>query len=88
MNKATFISLVIVINLLFIFLQIHKSSQFIKVSYEKQKIEHEINTLAQEKEILTHKLYAAQNQTSIKRYAQTVLKMRPVRFQQLKHVSS
>jgi len=86
MNKASFASMVIITNLLFIFLQIHKSSQFIKTSYQKQKIERKRNELQEEKELLTHKLYAAQNRTEIKRYTQTALRMKPVTFNQIKHL--
>ena len=86
MKKATFISSVIFANLLFIFLQIHKSSQFIKTSYQKQKIDLTKNELIQEKEVLTHKLYTLKNRSEIKKYAQTILKLRPIRFNQIKRL--
>ena len=88
MNKTTFISIVVLANLLFIFLQIHKSSQFIKTSYQKQKIELVKNELVQEKELLTHKLYTLKNRSEIKKYAQTILKLRPIRFNQIKRLKN
>ncbi len=88
MQKKRFVTIFIVTNLIFIFLQIHKHTQFIKYSFALQKNEKTYKDLLQQKEILTQKLYAIQNRSAIKKFAQRKLHMHPVAMHQIKHLAS
>ncbi|MDZ4153678.1 hypothetical protein [Methylicorpusculum sp.] len=87
MAKKTFLFTVLGAQLMFIFLLIHKSSQFIKESYQKQKIELIKNELAHRKELLTNQLYANKNPAQIKKFAQEQLNMQPIKISQLKRIA-
>jgi len=84
MKKPTFIILFIGTNIFFIFVQVYKQSQVIKLSYQKQKNEAEKEALSQKKDDLTQQLYALKNRTSIKKYAQNKLNMRKINLKQIK----
>ncbi len=87
MPKITFFITFLCTQLLFVFLLIHKSSQFIKESYQKQKIELAKSELLHTKEVLTNQLYACKNPAAIKKFAQTNLNMQPVKLSQIKRIS-
>ncbi|PKN03212.1 hypothetical protein CVU75_03405 [Candidatus Dependentiae bacterium HGW-Dependentiae-1] len=87
MAKKKFLCTVLGAQLVCIFLLIHKSSQFIKESYKKQKIELIKNELAHSKELLTNQLYASKNPTEIKKFAQEQLNMQPIKISQLKRIA-
>ncbi len=87
MSKKTFLFTVLGAQLLFVFLLIHKSSQFIKESYKKQKLEVIKNELAHTKEQYTNQLYALKNPTMIKKFAQEQLGMQPIKISQLKRIA-
>lgn len=84
MKKGTFLSIFIVTHLLFIFLQIHKHMQFIKYSFAKQKYEKELQQVTHKKQELTNQLYAQQNRSTVKQYAQDQLGMKEIRLAQIK----
>lgn len=86
MVKKTFLFTVIGAHLLFVFLLIHKSSQFIKESYQHQKLELIKNELLHSKEQLTNTLYACQDPVAIKKFAQETLGMQPIKISQIRHI--
>lgn len=88
MSKKTFLFTVLGAQLLFVFLLIHKSSQFIKESYKKQKLEVVKNELAHAKELSTNQLYALKNPALIKKFAQEQLGMQPIKISQLKRIAN
>lgn len=87
MKKNTFITIFIAIHVVFIFLQIHKYSQIIKQSYQKQKNELQKNELIQKKQLLTHQLYAMKNRSIVKKFAQESLNMHPINLSQIKKLN-
>jgi hypothetical protein len=88
MHKLTFLFTVLGTQLLLVFLLIHKSGQFIKESYQKQKLELAKSELVHKKEIYTNQLYACKNPAIIKKFAQTELGMQPVKLSQIKRLPS
>lgn len=84
MKKKSFITLFITAHIVFIFLQVHKHTLFIKNSYNHQQCEKTIATLTEKKQKLTQELYALKDRDNIKKYAQNKLKMRPYALNQLK----
>jgi len=88
MKKATFITLFVATNLLFIFVQIHKYSQVVKQSYRKQKNEKQRNELLQKKETLTTQFYELKSRQNVKTFAERELEMRPIAMNQIKKIEA
>ena len=83
MRRVTFVSLFIVTHLFFIFFQINKHNQIIKLSYNKQKYENEFATLTKKKQELVQKLCHLQKYSTIQKFAQDNLKMSKVKLNQV-----
>ncbi len=83
MKRNAFIAVFITAHIIFIFLQVHKHTQFVTFTYKQQKLEKKQNTLQQEKQLLTQQLYALKDRDTIKKFARKTLKMRPVRLNQV-----
>lgn len=62
-------TLFVVVNLGFLFLQIHKQSQFVKLSYGKQRLEKELGQLEKQRNDLVHRLYLQQSHKTVQKYA-------------------
>jgi len=88
MRKSTFIGLFIITHLFFIFFQIHKHNQIIKLSYQKQKYENKKKELLQKKEHLSQKWYQMQKRSTIKKFAKKNLKMSKVKLKQIKKLAT
>lgn len=82
-----FIYIFISINLFFIFLQIYKQSNFVKISYKKQRLEKEKETLIQKKDNLNQQLLEIKNPNLIKDYATKNLNMKKIGINQIKKVN-
>ncbi|NBP15212.1 hypothetical protein EBU95_12555, partial [bacterium] len=74
--------------ILLIGIKINKQSQFIKISYERQRLEQKKIELLQQKQALTNDLYAFQNPALIKQFAQETLKMEPLNLKQVKRITT
>lgn len=88
MNRTFFIYLFIFSHIGFVFLQIHKHTQFIKQTYAKQKNERLLASLQVKKQQLTQELYVAKNHSAIQEFAKNKLNMAPVRLSQIKKVTA
>lgn len=86
MKKGIFFGLFILVHIGFIFLQIHKQSFIVQLTYEKQKNEKIKEELLEKKNQLTQQWYILQNRTSIKQYAEKELGMKKVAFKQIKNL--
>ncbi len=84
MKKTLFIAVFIGAHIIFIFLQIHKHSQVIHYSYEKQKKETQKNNLIQKRQLVEQQQYAIKNRSTIKQFAGNVLRMKKVKLSQIK----
>lgn len=80
-------TLFIVMHLVFIALQIHKQSMFVKYSYEKQRLEQEQEQLRARKQQLEQQLAELHNPDTVKEFATTILDMKPVQRKQIKKLS-
>ena len=80
---TSLVSLFLVVNLLFIFLQIHKQSQFVKISYARQRLEKEKEHLTKQKNDLAQQLLLQQSRKNVQNYASKQLNMRPTTVQQI-----
>lgn len=85
MKKAYFITLFVGMHIIFIILQIHKQSSFIKLSYDKQRLEKEKRELLAQKDTLTQQLSQLQDHETIKEFALNTLKMEQVSLKQIRH---
>ncbi len=86
MKKKTFIVLFLAVHVLFIALQIDKQSRMVKLSYTKQKEEQTLKTLLNKKQALINKIYMLKNKNEIKTYAQSHLKMKPLKIKQVQRI--
>lgn len=87
MKKGTLVTLFISLHIGFIFLQIHKHMQFIRYSFEKQKNERLVAQLEKEKQEFINELYALQNKSYIKEFAQEKLHMKMTSLKQIKRLA-
>ena len=88
MKKLTLIIIFIGSHIIFIFLQIHKHSLFIKNSYQRQKNETVQESLLQKKQELLHNLHVLKEQSRVKQFAHENLDMDTVTLRQLKKIPS
>lgn len=87
MKKSAFIALFIGANVGFVLLHLHKQSQFIHLSYTKQKIELETSVLAKQKQELTHQLYTLYDRARVLNYAKKELNMTQAKVGQFKKIN-
>ena len=88
MNKRTFLVTVIVTNLAFVLILLHKRNALTEQLYTKQRHEHELQILAKQEHTLQHELCCLQDRTTVKTYAQTYLNMSPVTLTQMRKLST
>lgn len=84
MKQATFFKIAVVTNICFLFLIVQKSSKSIQLSYDKQKLLNEKESLTHRQAELTHQLYACKSLTNVKQFAQKELGMKPCSIKQVK----
>lgn len=82
-----FIYVFIAINLLFIFLQIYKQSNFVKLSYKKQRLEKEKDLLIQKKDNLNQKFLELKNPNLVKNSVTQNMKMKKIGINQIRKAS-
>lgn len=82
MKKITFIAVFLSTQVLLVFLQIYKHSQFIKTSYAQQTNEHRKEELMHSVQKLTHQLQTLKNSSTISTFAKK-LGMRNVKINQI-----
>ncbi len=78
MKKMTAIVLFFCCNALLIFFEVHKQGQYLKLSYEIQKLQTEIGTLTKEQSNLTYALHQLQQPDNIQEVAEKKLNMKPI----------
>lgn len=87
MKRITFICIFILTQIFFIFYQINKHNQLIKLSYTKQRYENEIKELNQKKQDLTQRLCDLKKSSTIKKYAQEKFCMARVGIKQIRRIN-
>lgn len=86
-KKIYFISFFVGMHVIFIILQIHKQSSFIKLSYEKQRLEKEQRELIALQNTLNERLSKLQDPEAIKKYALNKLNMKHIALNQIRHTN-
>ena len=86
MKRSLFIAVFIVINISLVVLHLQKQSRIIKLSYLKQKNEHEKSIALKNKQELTHQLYTLHDRDTVKKFAATKLGMKPIQISQVKRL--
>ncbi len=87
MKRNVFALLFVGTHIIFIVLQIHRHTLYIKYSYQKQKNEKIYENLLKEQEMLTYELHTLHNNETIKKYAQNELGMMPTNLKHIKKVA-
>lgn len=88
MKRSSFLALFIAANVGFILLHLHKQSQFIQLSYTKQKLEFQMSSLQKQKQELTHHLYTFYDRARVLNYAKKELNMNYAKVGQFKKINS
>ncbi len=84
MKKMSAIVLLFCCNALLIFFEVHKQGQYLKLSYEIQKLQAEICTLSKQQSDLIYSLHALQQPDIIKEIAEKKLAMKPIELKNIK----
>jgi len=87
MKQSRFLTIFITTHVLFILLQIHKHTQIVRHSYQKQEFEQQLTLLSEKKEQLTHILCGLKSHEAIHKYAQHELQMKPIKINQIKKIA-
>lgn len=88
MKKHWFITVFICTHVLFTFLNVHKNSNVVKQLYRKQHQEKIKEDLLHKKQQLMHQLYALQQRTHVRKFAQENLAMVDVSLNQIKKIAN
>ena len=84
MKKMSAIVLLFCCNALLIFFEVHKQGQYLKLSYEIQKLQAEIYNLNKQQHDLVYSLHALQQPDVIKEIAEKKLAMKPIELKNIK----
>ena len=87
MKKMTAIILFFCFNALLIFFEVHKQGQYVKLSYEIQKLQTELSNLAKEQNDLMFSLHSLQQPNIIKNIAKKELNMKNIELKNIKKLS-
>lgn len=86
MKRRSFILIVVLLNLSFVFLQIYKYSQWAQETYFKQQQEKKRGELVKKRELLLKELCMLKDPAAIKKHAAEKLGMQKVRINQVKSI--
>jgi hypothetical protein len=86
MKRSYFVSLFIGAHLVGVFLLIHKYSLIIEQTYRTQELQEQTKALSSKKQNLMNQLYAAQQRSSVKKFAQETLHMREISLANIKRL--
>jgi hypothetical protein len=87
MKYISFLTLFVGIQITGILMQLYKQSQFIKLSYRKQRIALELAHTIKEKQEILHTIAMVHDCTFVKKFAQEQLGLRPIALSQIKKVA-
>jgi cell division protein FtsL len=88
MKKISAIVLFFCCNALLIFFEVHKQGQYLKLSYDIQKLQAKICNLTKQQNDLVYSLHALQQPDIIKEVAEKKLAMKPIELKNIKAASS
>jgi cell division protein FtsB len=88
MKKQTFLITVVLTNVIFILILLHKRNAVNEELYTKQRYEEELHNLTKLEDTLRHEISGLQDRHTVKTYAQTYLRMAPINLTQIKKITS
>ena len=88
MKKMSAIVLLFCCNALLIFFEVHKQSQYLKLSYDIQKLQTQICDLKKQQNDLIYSLYTLQQPDIIENIAEKKLGMKPIELKNIKIYSN
>jgi|GEM_PF-613175 len=83
MKKMSAIVLFFCFNALLIFFEVHKQGQYLKISYEIQKLQTKICSITKEQNDLIYSLHTLQQPDNIQTIAQEKLAMKPIELKKV-----
>ena len=87
MKKISAIVLFFCCNALLIFFEVHKQGQYLKLSYEIQKLQSRLAEVTQQKNELIYSLHKLQQPDIIQNIANKQLSMKPIELKNVKKVT-
>lgn len=84
MKKTSAIVLFFCFHALLIFFEVHKQSNYLKLSYDIQKLQTQLNELIKQQSTLIHTLHTYQQPSLIQEIAQEKLSMQPIELKDVK----
>jgi cell division protein FtsB len=87
MKRSVFALVFVGTHIIFVVLQIHRHTQYIQYSYQKQKNEKMYENLLKEQEMLAYELHTLHNNETIKEYAHNTLGMVATNLQHIKRIA-
>lgn len=83
MTRSRFLTITVVLGILFIFCKIYQHNRIVKLMYEKQRINKKCHNLKRKKNDLLVQLYTLKDQHTAKNNAQLKLGMQQLQFSQV-----
>lgn len=83
MNNKTLLFCIILLNVIMIFLLVHKQNKIIKALYELQQLQEKKDDLLQQKKELDLICQKGQQLTSIQNFAKDNLQMKPIKLKEV-----
>jgi cell division protein FtsL len=83
MKKTSAILLLLCCNALFIFLEVHKQGQYVKLSYDLQKLQSRITILEKEHSNLLYNLHAEQQPDIIEKKVEQQMSMQRIELKNI-----
>lgn len=83
MKTQTFLCLTVCVQIMCVFLQIHKQSVWVQLLYENQRYQEEKNTLREQKKLLAHQLNTLHSPSYVLARAQQELTLKPITLKQV-----
>lgn len=87
MKYFSFLTLFIGVQITGILMQLYKQSQFIKLSYHKQRVALELAQTMKSKQEILHNISTLHDCAYVKKFAQEQLGLRPIALSQIKKVT-
>ena len=88
MKKMSAVVLFFCFHALLIFFEVHKQGQYLKLSYDIQKLQTQICDLTKEQSNLMYGLHALQQPDIIEKIAEKKLAMKPIELKKIQTISS
>jgi len=86
MKKISAIVMFFCFNALLLFFEVHKQGQYLKLSYDIQKLQTELSHLSKEKDSLLYALHKLQQPDKIQETVEQQLNMKPIEIKKVKTI--